>query len=99
LRNYIILFVVHNSTCLLRTVSCQGCVMTSRNEIHDTKQNTGFHALCGLYVLSVVVVTLDTGIFVVGVFVSNNAVFFRANQLCAQTNADAIFFHCCDFLA
>ena len=83
---------------------------TSKEETDNTKQKTVFYALCVLYVLSVVVVALGTGEFVV-LFVSNNAAFFQccANQLCAQTDdvsillqiaiADSVLFGCCDFLA
>ena len=83
---------------------------TSKEEIDNTKQKTVFYALCVLYVLSVAVVALETGLFVVG-FVSNNAAFFQlcANQLCVQTGdvsiafrttiAQGVLFGCCDFLA
>ena len=79
----------------------------SRKE--NAKQEIVFYALCVLYVLSVAVITLDTGKFVVFVFVSNNAAFFGANQLCVQTDdvsiqlqmdiAEGALFGCCDFLA
>jgi hypothetical protein len=59
--------------------------------------------------LSGAVVALETGIFAVAFFVSNNAVFFRANKLYAQTKdvsiafhmtiASSVFFGCCDFIA
>ena len=48
----------------------------SNEEIDNTKQKTVFYALCVLYVLSVAVITLETGLFVVLKFVRNNAVFF-----------------------
>jgi hypothetical protein len=61
----------------------------------------------------VTVIALDTGNYVVVAFVSNNVVFFRANQLCTQRRsetddlsialhmaiAEGISFACCDFLA
>ena len=84
-------------------MQCHG----SRKEIDNRKQRTVFYALCVLYVLSVAVVTLDTGAFVV----SNNAALFQlcANQLCAQTDdvsillhvgiAEGVLFGRCDFLA
>jgi hypothetical protein len=60
-------------------------------------------------VLSATVVALGTGVVAVDHFVSNNAVFFRANQLCTQTDdvsilvhmviAEGVFFACCDFIA
>jgi hypothetical protein len=81
----------------------------SRNEIQDAKQNIIFYALWGLYLLSVAIVALETGIFAVAFFVSNNAVFFRANQLYAQTDAasislhmyiaESVLFGCSDFIA
>ena len=55
---------------------------TSKEEIDNTKQKTVFYALCVLYVLSVAVVAVVIGEFVV----SNNAAFFQlcANQLCTD---------------
>jgi hypothetical protein len=82
----------------------------SRQEIHNGKQNIIFYALCVLYMLTVALITLQTGQFVVAASVSNNAEsFFHANQLCAQINdvsiplhmaiAEGVSFGCCDFIA
>jgi hypothetical protein len=81
----------------------------SRQEIQNAKENIIFYALCVLYALSAAVVALETGEFGVAAFVSNNAVFFRANQLCAQIDdvsialhmeiAGPVLFGCCDFIA
>jgi hypothetical protein len=85
------------------------CHASDKKEIDNTKPKTIFYALCVLYVLSVAVMALETGQSVVGAFVSNNAVFFRANQLCAQTDdinillhmdiAEGVLFGCCDSIA
>ena len=52
---------------------------TSKEEIDNAKQKMIFYALCVLYVLSVAVVALETGLFVIA-SVSNNAAFF--SMLC-----------------
>ena len=82
----------------------------SKEEIDNAKQKIIFYALCVLYVFSVAL-TIETGVFAVATFVSNNAAFFQlcVNQLCAQTDelsillhltiAESVLFGCCDLLA
>ena len=45
---------------------------SAEKEIDNAKKKIIFYALCVLYVLSVAVVALDTGVFVVNEFIVSN---------------------------